>query len=140
MGVFYTYSDLKNPDGALPFIVTGTGLSSSYTNSTVFESGASHNNDFFIHAVTVNGSSITTITFRVEISYDNVSWASCISTRQDTNVSAAEHTFTLGAAPQTQTFFVNTQNTRGVFYVRLGIKSDATGSVGDTVTVNGTVG
>lgn len=142
MGQQYNYSDLKNPidsskGGAFPFVVAPPGL--SYTLSNVFESGATNGTDFYINAVTLAGSSVTAVTFKLEISYDSTNWAAAQTTRQDTNTTAAEHTWSIGAAPQNKTLYINTQNTRGVFFCRIGIHGDvAEPGVGDSVTVNAT--
>lgn len=142
MGQSYNYSDLKNPidsslGGAFPFVVAPPG--NSYTLSNVFESGATNGTDFYVNAVTLMGSTVTAITFKLEISYDNIHWAAAQTTRQDTNVTAAEHTWTIGAAPVDKTLYINTQNTRGVYFCRIGIHGDVSEpGVGDVVTVNAT--
>jgi len=142
MGQTYNYSDLKNPidstqGGAFPFVVAPP--TSSYTLSNVFESGATNGTDFYINAVTPVGSGITAITFKLEISYDSTNWAAAQTTRQDTNTTAAEHTWTIGAAPQNKTLYINTQNTRGVFFCRIGVHGDAVEVLStNSVTVNAT--
>ncbi len=142
MSQTYNYSDLKNPidstqGGAFPFVVTGLSAN-TYQPSNVFESGATNGTDFYINAVTVMASPVTSVTFKLEISYDSTNWAAAQTTRQDTNVTAAEHTWSIGAAPQNKTLYINTQNTRGVFFCRIGIKTDDDQENLDSVTVNAT--
>lgn len=138
----YNYFDLKNPipsdqGGSFPFILDGTTLGTEYTYSVPFESGRASDTDFFVDAYIADASSITAITFKLEVSYDGTLWAACQTIRQDTNVSAFEHTLSVSTNMHNN-FYLTTKTTRGVNFCRIAIKSDEDPSSNDIVTVNGT--
>jgi hypothetical protein len=131
---------LQNPGSAL-FTLTGTAITTSFTASSTFQVGRANRLRIWGHFVTTGGSSVTTITYKLQHRFNDgtttLSYRDMPVFHIPDLAEGNPAALVLGAAPQTLDDDVYLDLPNGVLDLVIQAKADHVGQAGDTLSFYG---